>query len=286
MDSAMTALKLLPPGLRSAVESDIYSAEELRLRSGKEIGIVKNGIEESRGKKVSPEDIAYVLERASGASLHSVEDEIRNGFIGIEGGIRLGICGRAVMKSAKLSGLREISSLNIRIPHEITGCGKEIYERIYREGLCDVLIVSPPGTGKTSLLREYIRRLTLSGVRVSVADERGEICGAFHGQAQFSFGSTVDIITGAPKSEAAAMMIRAMNPQLLAVDEIAAYEDVQAIAEAAYCGVHILAACHGASVSDIRTRPVFAELTALGIFRYAVLIGLNGTERRYSLEEL
>jgi len=286
MDSEITALRLLPMRLRAAVESDILSAEELRLRCGQNISLVIGGKEEQRGEKVSAEDIQTVLERASGASLHSVEDELKRGFVGIEGGIRLGVCGRAVMKNGYVSGMREISSLNLRIPHEIIDFGKEVFDRIYREGLTDALIISPPGMGKTSLLREYIRRLSLRGVRVSVADERGEICGAYRGQAQFEFGSSVDIITGAPKSAAAVMLIRAMDPELLAVDEISTKEDVSAIAEASYCGVHILATCHGASVEDVRKRPLFKELMMQNIFKYAVIIGLNGTERYYSIEEL
>ena len=292
MNNLKTAAALLPVRLNSEIlvmpDELKESVEEIRLRVGQAVTVLVHGSEYilAPEKQLSAYDLENVLECASGASVHSVENELSNGFINVGGGIRLGVCGTAVMRSGAVGGMRELSSLSIRIPKEIHDCAQKELKQMLRDGLTDILIISPPGGGKTTCLREYIRRISDMGHRVSVADERGEICAIVNGKPQFDMGSHCDVICDAPKAKAAMMMIRAMNPELLAMDEISSREDIAAVFEASGCGVHILATAHAASVDDLYRRRVYRELMEADVFRYCLIIENKEGVRSYSIEEL
>ena len=153
-------------------------------------------------------------------------------------------------------------------------------------GLPDTLLVSPPGAGKTTLLRELVRLISEGGRRVSLIDERAEIAGVWEGAPLFDVGPCTDVMTGAPKPEAAAMLIRAMTPQLLAMDEITTPADVEAARSASGCGVKLLATAHAGSLRELASRPVYRPLLEDRVFRAAVLIERRAGRRRYKLEEL
>lgn len=287
------ALTLLPPSVRlfarRLTQAETERAEELRLRSGQAPTVLlpEGEVPLPGAGLISPGEISAVLEIATGASLHTVADSIRRGFVNVRGGVRVGVCGTAVTDRGRITSLRAFSSVSIRIPGEAWGCAQEIFPRLAAEGFPSTLIVSPPGWGKTTLLRELIRLLSGEGLRISLADERGEVAAQWNGVSQLDVGSHTDVITGAPKAEAAMMLLRAMNPQILAMDEITAPEDVEACRRAAGCGVAILATAHGEDVKCLAGRELYRRLLEEGIFTRAVSISKTPEgERRYSLVQL
>ncbi len=259
-------------------------AEELRLRLGYPPAYVAPDGEKSLGgEPVTESEIARVLDRASRSSLHSVQRELRQGYIHAGGGVRIGVCG-IVTGNGGIEGLRDMSSLAIRLPHELRGAGAEIMPFL-RPFESSVLIISPPGLGKTSFLRELIREASASGKRVCLCDERGEVAALWRGRASFELGEHTDILSGAAKAEGIMMLLRAMNPQIIALDEISAAADAKAIEQAAYCGCAIFATAHGRSLEQLRRHRHYAELLELGVFEKAVIIS-GGQRRSYEAVDI
>ena len=270
-------------GLDDLPEEILKSVEEIRLRSGQTPTVLLPRGEIPFGmREVLWNDIAHVLDKASRSSLHSVSRQLRRGYISASGGVRIGICGK--LCSEGLESYQDVSSLAIRIPHEMKGVGAETINALAPFD-SSVLIVSPPGGGKTTFLRELIRVSSDMGKRVAVCDERNEIASMWKGRASFDLGKYTDILVGAGKAEGISMLNRSMNPEIIAVDEISAEEDVKAIEQAIGCGANIFASVHGADMRELRKRPAFALLFSLGIFRRAVII--SGREKRnYELVNL
>lgn len=286
------AAALLPMSLYSQMlvlpEDITEKCEEIRLRTGYPMSLLYDGREHVIfcERCVCADDIATVLEKATDASLHCAEYSISEGYINARGGIRIGLCGTGYKKENGLNALRDPSSLAIRIPHEVHNCGVDLLMKALENGLSDILIISPPGAGKTSCLREYVRLISDKGYRVSLIDERGEISCSVFGEAQFDVGSHTDIMLNIPKCEAAVMMLRALNPQLIAMDEISSAEDVRAVEEISGCGVKLLATAHARDISELQKRPVYAKMLDMRIFRYAIIIKNTDDRRTYRLEEL
>ena len=246
MNTYEKALELLPKRLLTAHSGIPASeAEEFRLRAGKRATVLIKGKETPvSDAAVDTKDIDCVIERATNASVHTAQSSIAKGFINCSGGIRIGLCGTGVIDRGEVAGMRSISSLAIRIPHEIRGCGQAEINRVKACSAGSVLILSPPGYGKTTFLRECIRQLSESGLRVSVADERGELAAVHRGVPQFDLGNASDIMSGIPKAQAVMMLLRAMNPQIIAMDEISSPEDIGAAEAASGCGVRLIATAH------------------------------------------
>ena len=285
-----SALRLLPEDLRTAAIASglLEHAEEIRLRIGREAGILALGRERGfmPGRRVTARDMDRVLEAATQASAYSAMDKLRRGFITVQGGVRVGVCGTAVTENGRMTALKEISSAAIRLPREVKGCASGIKTALGGAGWRSAVLISPPGGGKTTLLRELVRLCSEDGYRVGLADERGEIAGAWNGEPQFDVGDHTDVLTGGNKAETAMLLLRSMNPQVLAMDEITAPEDITACETAANCGVHILATVHGGSISDLRTRPLHRSLLERGVFQYAVMIKGTRGKRGYEVLEL
>ena len=289
MDGFSAAAGLLPPELRRAVlalgEDSRALCEELRLRRGREAAALLAGREYGLGTgPVTERDLRAVLEAATGASLHAAGQQLRRGFLSAPGGVRVGVCGTAVWGPTGMEGVREISSLAVRVPRAAPGCADSIWSALTAGGFRSVLVVSPPGGGKTTLLRELVRRLSLDGVRVAVADERGEIADAWSGAPGFDVGPCTDVLTGAPKTQAVGLLLRAMNPRAVAVDEVGDAREAAALLEAAAGGVTILATAHGA-----RDRPFGGPCRTLleaGVFRRRVWIACRDGVRRYAVEDI
>ncbi len=288
MNTYEKALGLLPRRLLTEC-SDIPSseAEEFRLRAGRRATLLIGGTETPISSvPVDTSDIDSVIERATNASVHTAQSSIAKGFINCSGGIRIGLCGTGIIDKDKVTGMRGISSLAIRIPHEIRGCGQAAIDKVKADTVGSVLILSPPGYGKTTFLRECIRQLSDSGKRVSVADERGELAAVHRGVPQFDLGKASDIMSDVPKAQAVMMLLRAMNPQIIAMDEISSPEDVEAAETASGCGVRLIATAHAADKSELYRRPVYRRLLELGVFKNTVVIENRCGRRSYSYEEL
>lgn len=288
MDGFLAAAALLPSGLRRRAlaleETGRAACEELRLRRGREATALLAGREYGLGAgPVTESDLRAVLEAATRASFHAAGGQLRRGFIAAPGGVRVGVCGTAVPGGDGMDGVREISSLALRIPRAAPGCADGIWPELTAGGFGSVLIVSPPGAGKTTLLRELVRRLSSTGVRVAAADERGELADAWDGEPAFDVGPCTDVLTGAPKAVAVPLLLRAMDPQVLAVDEIGP-GDAVALLEAAAGGVKLLATAHGAPGSG--ESPLYAPLLRARAFRRRIWIEASGGVRRYTVEDL
>ena len=287
MDSFETACELLPASLRRRIEPfSGKQPEEIRLRLQRFPALVIKGREqELTGDRLSENELNQVLERATGASLHSAMPGMVNGYISYKG-LRIGLCGTAIMNQGCLVGFRDFSSLAIRLPRECRGICAGFIDRLTQNSLENTLIVSPPGLGKTTLLRELIRVLADKGTRVAVLDERNELSASAGGKQHFDLGRCSDVLVGIPKETGVGMLLRGMNPQVIAMDEISAGEDRQVIERIIGCGVSIFASAHGRDRHDMLRRPMYRELFEMGAFSNIITITSNGENRRYGLERL
>lgn len=283
MESFCQAAGVLPSGLREgalALPPELRAgAEELRLRLGRSMTVLVRGRErEVPGlPPVTRADLDSVLEIATRASAHTALERVRRGFVTVRGGHRIGLCGTAAVEGGQVRTLRCLSSLNIRVARSVVGAAKAAVP-LLRTGntVFSALILAPPGAGKTTLLRDLIRALSDGEggppLRVGAADERGEIAALWEGKPELDVGGHTDVMDGCSKAAGLEMLLRGMNPQVLAADEITSPEDIAAAAQAAGCGVPLLATAHARSVRDLTARPLYRELLALGIFQKLVLI--------------
>ncbi len=289
-------LQMLPPGVREltlqAAGPLLQELEEIRLRIGRPL-LFRIGLQEytvdhkgrptgrlNEGYCVTRADLERTLQILSQSSLYAWEEELRNGFITIPGGHRIGITGRAVLDKGQVKTLKNISGLNFRISREIIGCSEEVLPYLIREGqVLHTLIVSAPQCGKTTLLRDLIRQLSngngalgWSGVNVGLVDERSEIAGMYLGEPQYDLGVRTDVLDACPKAEGMMMLIRSMSPRVIATDEIGRKEDVLAINHALQAGVSVLTTVHGSSYEELRQRPILQELLAWKFFDRLVFL--------------
>ncbi len=279
-------IRYLPEQLKQAASSAYTpELEELRLRSGRPLtAVYANGCNQLDAM-VSAEDIAYLASSASRGSVYAAVDSLKHGYITVDGGNRIGFCGTAVLKNGEVANLRGLSSANMRLAREIKTAAEPL-EKNYTDGFESTIIIAPPGMGKTTLLRDLVRRISDSGVRTALVDERGEIAAVENGTSGFDVGMNTDVLTGCPKAQGMLMLLRSMTPQVIAVDEITAPDDVTAVETCRNCGVGIIATVHGQHVGDISARPLFKSLLDTGTFRLVVTISGKDrhikVERRYS----
>lgn len=291
------ACSLLPLRLRTAALEIPLSrkaqAEELRLRIERPLYLtMPDGEAPLPQTRVLRSDLEQVLDKASDYSRYAAAETIRRGYLTAAGGFRIGLCGTALPSGNENDGLRDISSLSIRIPRVHEGVASPILPALLEDGRPQsTLILSPPGGGKTTLLRDLVRLLSqgtadCAPCRVALADERGELAAVHRGRPQLEVGSHTDIMDGCPKHLAVPMLLRAMTPQVIALDEVALDADVEAVRAAAGCGAVLLATVHAPSLEELRARPVGRALLECGIFRRAVRIEGRGADRRSAVERL
>ncbi len=243
------------------------------------------------GPPVEGGELERLVEIASQASLHAVLDQLRRGYLTVAGGHRLGLCGTAVLQGGGIHALRGFSSANLRVARQVEGAAAPVLDSLCPGGrLASTLILAPPGMGKTTLLRDLIRLVSegegCAPLRVSLADERGEVAAMYNGRPQLEVGRRTDVMEGCPKAQGLMLLLRGMNPQVLAVDEVTAPEDVQALTTAVGCGATLLATAHGSELADLERRPVYRPLLKEGLFRFLVRIRREDGGRVYTVEEL
>jgi stage III sporulation protein AA len=236
---------------------------------------------------VTDQTLRAVLVAASGCSLHAVMGQLSRGFMSAPGGVRVGVCGTGVWQAGQLTGLRNYGSVSLRIPRAVPGCADGIWPALIAGGFDSTLIVSPPGGGKTTLLRELVRRLSDNGgLRVSLVDERGEVADSFSGMPGFDVGARTDVLTGVAKPQAVQMLLRAMNPQILAMDEVTDPADAQALLTAVGCGVRLLATVHGEDLADLGDNRACRPLLEAGVFSRCVTVTEADGARRSRVEAM
>ena len=296
VQACQQALGVLPPRLRQEAlalpQEALARAEEFRLRAGWPMSVVLGERERFlNGPPVEGGELERLVEIASQASLHAVLDQLRRGYLTVAGGHRLGLCGTAVLQGGGIHALRGFSSANLRVARQVEGAAAPVLDSLCPGGrLASTLILAPPGMGKTTLLRDLIRLVSegegCAPLRVSLADERGEVAAMYNGRPQLEVGRRTDVMEGCPKAQGLMLLLRGMNPQVLAVDEVTAPEDVQALTTAVGCGATLLATAHGSELADLERRPVYRPLLKEGLFRFLVRIRREDGGRIYTVEEL
>ncbi|KML46045.1 MULTISPECIES: stage III sporulation protein AA [Bacillaceae] len=260
-------LQRIPPKI-------LKDLEEIRVRISRPIELTARGVPHFLPYIIDSEDAVHLLNKISHFSIYTLEEELKRGYITIEGGHRVGLAGKVILEQGKVKAIRDISSFNIRIAREKVGIAQTLIPRIYRDGWLHTMIIGPPQTGKTTLLRDIARIISsgdqgsgLPASKVGIVDERSEIAGCVNGIPQMTFGNRIDVLDACPKAEGMMMMIRSMSPEVLVVDEIGRHEDAEAIMEAVNAGIKLIMTTHGNSLEEIKRRPTLQAILEMGVFQ-------------------
>ncbi len=274
-------MELFPAILKNPLREaklDLRETEEIRVRAGQCLSVRVQGKEQRLEVRYTAEEVRQILSYLANYSLYAYGEEIRQGYLSLPGGHRMGLAGRAVLDGGRITALTEISALNLRLAHEKKGCADSVISCLWeQDNLCDTLVISPPGGGKTTLLRDCIRQISNGtdghrGRTVGIVDERSEIAGCCRGVPENDVGMRTDVLDGCPKVQGMRMLIRSMAPEVLAVDEIGREEDVQEIQYAANCGCTVLATVHGDSRDTVFQKPNLRKLLETGAFQRLVFL--------------
>lgn len=245
---------------------------EIRLRAGRPSVCVNiRGKMRTCSDKFSAKEIADCFAEVCRYSVYSFEEEISHGFITLDGGHRVGICGTAVTSRGGITSFRDISGLNIRIAHQIFGCADELYERAFSDEPRSLLLAGKPLCGKTTVLRDLARLLGASR-RVVLIDSRGELSASVRGTPAFDIGLNTDALCGCEKSEGIMLAIRSLSPDIVICDEIG--DDQFAVEQAMFCGVKVIASAHAGSIAELKKRTATRSL--LPLFDCAAVLGELG----------
>lgn len=286
-------MKIFPQSIRNLFgqsELNLDELQEIRLRINAPLLIVYqnqefyvskdgklSGLEEN-AFVVTKNEIRETMEYVSNYSMYAYEEEIRQGFLTIQGGHRVGLAGKIIMEQDSIKSMKYISFINVRLSHQIKGCANPVMPYLReQDGIYHTLIISPPRRGKTTLLRDVIRQISDGdykhrGMTVGVVDERSEIGACYMGIPQNELGIRTDILDCCPKVQGMLMLIRTMSPEVIAVDEIGSREDMEAMFHVMNCGCKLIATVHGSSIEDVRNKPIFRKLFQERIFeRYIVM---------------
>lgn len=277
-------LAIFPERIRRMLEQSGVSEDalqEIRIRCGQNVVLIVSGKKQVCDPSDAPVDwreFGEIIQHISNYSLYAFEEEIRKGYLTIPGGHRIGLAGRVVMENNRVRTMKNLSFLNVRVSHERKGCADALFPGLVEgDRFLSTLIVSPPGGGKTTLLRDIVRKLA-SGDRVflprtvSVVDERSEIAGCYKGIPQKDVGIHCDVLDACGKQEGIRMMLRSMAPEVIAVDEIGTEKDCDALNTALTSGCALLATAHGNSLEQLRRNFAMKQMLSAGMFERIVLM--------------
>ncbi|MBO3387238.1 stage III sporulation protein AA [Clostridium perfringens] len=278
---------VLPEKINSCLKdkSNLNKLQEIRVKVGKPLNIVLDNTETIFNYVITREDIKAIIQKISNYSLYAFEEDIRQGYITIQGGHRVGLAGQCVIEDNSIKTIRNITSLNIRVCREIVGCSNSLMNSLVENNrVNNTLIISPPKCGKTTLLRDITRNISngisqidFKGKRTVVIDERSEIAACYNGIPQMNVGMRTDVYDNCIKSEGMMMAVRGLSPEVIICDEIGTYKDMEGLMMAYNSGVSIIATLHGRNVEELYRRPVFREIVENNIInKVVVLSGKKG----------
>jgi len=307
---------MFPIHLRDTIKNvvKLSDLEEIRVRIGqplfiytgqKEFVLVQNGVLTAvnmlregyekniydKAYRITEQDLLEMQNYISNYSLYAWQEELRNGFLTIQGGHRIGLAGGTTNCDGHISGISYLMFFNIRVAHEKIGCAENILPYIrYSEnkngtdfindvpGIHNTLIISSPGAGKTTLLRDCIRSVSYGGAKVGLVDERSEIAASYHGIPQNDIGPRTDVLDGCNKPEGIQMLLRTMSPQVIAVDELGTEADFKAVEQAAYSGCKVIGTVHAGSIKELQEKPTLKKWCEKELFERFIFIekGVGG----------
>lgn len=281
------AVSALPQRMQKTVQGAFAanSIEEIRLRVNRPVQLIT-----SRGElmldsvgTLSEQEARQMLENICRHSVYAWENELCSGYLTLPGGVRVGICGKPLVDDGRIIRFTCVTGFNIRIAREVTGCSDGVIKYLYDGGnIVSTLIAAPPNGGKTTLLRDIARSLSRTGcgvrpVKVAIADERNEIAGCINGVPSLDVGLRTDVMDGVPKRLSIFMLIRSMSPDVIITDEIGGIEDMRAVAEAAKCGVAVIASIHAGSSKELSRKRWLVDALDEGVFGRVLLLHRQGS---------
>jgi stage III sporulation protein AA len=280
--------------LRRLAPEVLGELEEIRLRVQRPLAVVTAAatrfvtaegqltVDARRAYAVSGEDLKFTLEAVSRSSWYALTEQLREGYLTLPGGHRLGLAGEAVRGEERVAGMKHVASLNLRLAREVLDCSLGVLAWLWDRsaGLpCHTLVLSPPRAGKTTFLRDLVRHLS-AGVphlgilpsSVGLVDERGEIAACFEGIPQNEVGPCTDVLSGWPKAQGMLVLLRALSPRVIATDEMGGPQDLAALWEVLNAGVRVVATVHAADLEELQRRPAWRQFLESGGFeRFVVL---------------
>ena len=274
MEEALVRLARLLPEAAEALAERREELREVRLRAGRRTALCVDGGEIAVGDALTAERLGHILAALMDYSVHAREDELRQGFFTLADGCRVGVCGEAVSDGRDILALRGVGSVCLRLARSVPGCADGLRRRFLgKHGPRSTLLCSPPGMGKTTLLRDIARQCSEAGYPVGIADERHELAACRHGVPTADVGPRTDVMDGGPKAAVIPLLVRGMAPRVIVTDEIGGPGDAIALAEARRCGVAVMASCHGDGPEALLKRAGVREILEDGIFETIAVLG-------------
>lgn len=294
MDNILSLINYFPLQIRDKIlkyRDKFNMLEEIRIKTNVNI-ILKIGQADIIVDYITNQDeLLQILQTICDNSIYSYQSQICNGYITLKGGHRVGITGSTVIEDGKVKNITYIYSLNFRVAKEIIGCSASIIKDILKleeNTIYNTIIVSPPGRGKTTLLRDIVRQISngipklgFKGINVGLVDERDEISAMYKGIPQNEIGIRTDVLSNIPKAIGMKMLIRSMNPKVIVADEIGTEDDVKAINYAVCSGVKGIFTAHGESIEDILVNPILSKLYNLNVFELLLFIDENRNIKKH-----
>lgn len=274
-------LRLFPEAKRHKLQYVLrkrwINLQEIRIRLGQTMELIFNDKVERLDIRTTKQDCIFMINQLSEFSLYRMEDELREGFITIEGGHRVGLAGKVNTLKGTVKAIQYITFLNIRIAKAHEGVASTIMPYIYNDTYLNTIFIGPPQTGKTTLIRDVTRMISngwghVAPHKVGIVDERSEIAGSIKGIPQHNIGMRTDVMDACPKAEGMMMFIRSMSPEIIVVDEIGSHADVAALLEAIHAGVTVICTVHGASLDELQNRPSLQPVFKQRIFQRAIIL--------------